>query len=61
MNGKKYPHFSWVATETVLNSKTLSDALLEIRYRPFYDENGNIINVEFTGEKDGDEDIFFPA
>ncbi len=61
INGEKYPHFSWVTTDIVLNSKTLGEALSEIRYKPSYDENGNIINVEFTGEKYGDEDIFFSS
>ena len=61
INGKKYPHFSWVNTKTVLNSETLGDALTEIRYSPEYNENGDICNVEFTGEKYGDEKVFFTA
>lgn len=54
-------HFSWVSTENVLKSKKLEKALQEIRYNPIYDENGDICNVEFTGEKYGDEEIFFKA
>ena len=61
INGKEYPHFSWVDTQTVLNAKELEDALREIRYQPVYDDDGNIINVEFTGEKAGAEDVFFVA
>jgi hypothetical protein len=61
INGKENPHFSWVTTESVLNSKTLGEALLAIRYKPLYDESGNIINVAFTGENDGDEEIFFSS
>lgn len=61
INGKKYPHFSWVNTEIVLESTTLGEALEKIRYTPTYNENGDICNVEFTGEKYGDEEIFFNA
>ena len=61
IGGKKYPHFSWVETKVVLESKTLEEALEEIRYTPEYDSNGDICNVEFTGEKYGDEKIFFNA
>lgn len=60
-NGKEYPHFSWVDTKIVLESKTLEDALEEIRYKPVFTPYGDIANVEFTGEKYGDEKIFFTA
>lgn len=59
--GKTIPHFSWVTTDVVLNAKTLEEALVEIRYDPIFDNDGNIINVEFNGEKYGDEKIFFTA
>ena len=61
INGKKYPHFRWVDTNTVLESTKLEEALEEIRYRPIYNQDGDIYNVEFTGEKYGDEEIFFKA
>ena len=61
ISGKKYPHFSWVDTRTVLESETLEEALEEIRYTPQYDSDGNICRVDFTGEKYGDEDVFFAA
>ena len=61
INGKEYPHFSWVSTKLVLESKTLEEALEEIRYESKYDSDGNICRIEFTGEKYGDEDIFFAA
>ena len=32
IDGKKYPHFRWVDTKTVLESKELGSALEEIRY-----------------------------
>lgn len=61
IDGKKYPHFSWVDTKTVLESKELGSALEEIRYAPTYNDNGDICDVEFTGEKYGDEEVFFNA
>ena len=48
INGKEIPHFSWVETDDVLESKTIGEALREIRYAPEYDNEGNICNVEFT-------------
>jgi hypothetical protein len=59
--GERYPHFRWVNTDVVLNSETLGEALEEIRYAPKYNGNGDICVVEFTGEKYGDEKIFFAA
>lgn len=61
IGGKEYPHFSWVDTTTVLNSTTFDEALKEIRYAPIYDVDGNICDIEFTGEKYGDEKIFFTS
>lgn len=61
IGGKRYFHFRWVNTETVLESEELGEALEEIRYTPEYNENGDICDVEFTGEKYGDEEIFFKA
>ena len=54
-------HYSWINTNYVLEAETLSEALEEIRYETIYDDNGNIIQVEFTGEKLGDDMIFFEA
>lgn len=61
IGGEKYPHFSWVDTRTVLESTNLVEALEEIRYVPQYNQNGDICNVEFIGQKYGDEEIFFRA
>lgn len=54
-------HFSWVSTKRVLDCDTLEKALEEIRYLSVYDENGDICNLVFTGQKYGDEDVFFNA
>lgn len=59
--GNYFRHFSWVNPETVLDAETLEEALEGIRYNPIFNDNGDIINVEFIGEKYGDEEIFFTA
>lgn len=59
IDGREYPHFCWVNTQIVLNSATLEVAMSEIRYFPFCNAQGDICNVEFVGEKYGDEKIFF--
>lgn len=61
INGENYPHFSWVDTKIVLDSTTLEEAMDEIRYTPIYNIDGDICDVEFTGEKYGDENVFFAA
>lgn len=61
INGETRPHFSWVSTTAVLNSKTLHSALKEIRYVPIPNIDGDICDVEFIGEKYGDEKVFFNA
>lgn len=61
IGGNELPHFSWVYTDMVLDAETLEEALEEIRYDPIFNDNGDIINVEFIGEKYGDEEIFFTA
>ena len=54
-------HFRFVSTKAALNSSTIDEALEVIRYIPMKDENGNISKLKFTGEKYGDEEIFFNA
>jgi len=61
ISGKNYYHFSWVDTKTVLKSTNLGEALEEIRYIPKFNQDGDICDVEFIGEKYGDEEIFFNA
>ena len=61
IGGKEYPHFSWVDTKTVIESASIGKALEEIRYTPVYNNNGDICNVEFTGQKYGSKAVFFDA
>ena len=59
IEGTKYPKYSFIATEKVILSNSIDEALEEIRYKPKFDKIGNIVNLEFTGEKYGDEIILF--
>lgn len=53
--------FSWVNTATYKAAQTLEEALEEWRWLPSVDAEGNIVNVQFTGEKYGDEKVIFSA
>lgn len=52
-------HFSWVRTEDFVNLPTLEAVLDEWRWRAKNDEAGNIIHIDFTGEKYGDDTLLF--
>ncbi len=54
-------NFSWVNTSIVLKSKNLEEALKEWRWDPEVDDDLNIINLDFTGEKLGDDFELFKA
>lgn len=61
IGGTRFPHFKWVDTKSVLDSNTLIEAMEEIRYLPIQNLDEDICDVEFIGEKYGDESIFFKA
>lgn len=48
-------HIAFVETIEVEQSELLEDALLALRWIPEVNENGDIISVEFSGEKLGDD------
>jgi hypothetical protein len=47
--------FAWVNNNSILEAEELADALLDWRYEAESDEGGDIVRVEFIGEKLGDE------
>lgn len=57
----KSTKLDWVTAEDILKAKTLADAMEELRWPVEQDEDGNIISIEFGGEKAGDEMKFFGA
>ena len=54
-------HFSWVDPKVVEQARTLEEALAEWSYEATVDEAGSITDLDFTGEKSGDEDHLFKA
>jgi len=55
------PHFSWVDTKEYQEAKTLPDALKAWRWEARLGIYGDVIGVDFAGEKAGDDDILFNA
>lgn len=53
-------HFSWVDNK-FYKLNTLQELMTAFRWEPTIDENGNIINVTFKGQKWGDDEQFFEA
>lgn len=51
-------HFSWV-NENFHQLPTLEDMLKAWRWRPKLNENYDIVGLEFSGEKMGDDKLFF--
>lgn len=51
--------FPWVNTDEVVNSETLKDALYAWRWDAYTDENGDIADLSFDGEKLGEDDLLF--
>ncbi len=51
--------FPWVNTDEVVNSETLKDALYYWRWDPYTDENGDITDLSFDGEKLGEDELLF--
>ena len=54
-------HFSWVDTETFLKAQHIEDALHEWRWKAEFGDNGDIVSIDFIGEKLGDCTIMFNA
>ena len=54
-------HFSWVNTNTFLAANTLTEALYEWRWGIKTDAKGNVVSINFEGEKLGDDNILFNA
>ena len=53
--------FSWVTTETVVNAKTLKEAMQEWRWEINCDAKGNVDSICFASEKLGDDNYLLEA
>jgi len=56
-NGEHW--FSWVDDYEFVEAKTLAEALTAWRWEPQLDEDGNINDIFFNGEKLGDDFVLF--
>jgi hypothetical protein len=55
-------HFSWVTTANFIAAETLEDAMRAWRWRlERFSRNEDKYEIEFMGEKSGDDDILFNA
>jgi hypothetical protein len=55
----KDKQFAWVYSDVIQKCTNLEEALAEMRYQATFDEAGNIVDLEFTGEKLGDDTKLF--
>jgi hypothetical protein len=53
--------YSWVTTEVFANANTLQEAMSEWRWDIDTDDEGNVVWIDFMGEKIGDEEFLFNA
>jgi hypothetical protein len=58
-NGIRTNHYAWVDMNFV-NAETLTEAMKCWRWS-LENEEGNIVNIQFEGEKLGDDEILFEA
>jgi len=58
---KKIPGESYSWVNDFKNCDHIKDALLEWRWEPYFDENGNIWHLSFDGQKLGDDEALFHA
>ena len=58
---KKGKRFMWVENDEVLESSDIDAALWCWRWQSVYDDKDNIVDLEFEGEKGGDDDVLFGA
>lgn len=60
----KGPHggrFSWVDPDFATKCDNFHDIMEEWRWEPEYDDGGNVDNIEFIGEKIGQDKVLFDA
>ena len=53
--------FSWVSTKEFVKAKTLPDALVAWRWSGFINDAGDLVEINFDGEKLGDDPILLEA
>lgn len=61
IKGYGQPYYRWMNDSNWAECKTLEECLEEWRWHAKVDEEGNIVGLEFEGEKLGDDLRFFGA
>ena len=52
-------HFSWVDTNEFMNATSLQSAMHAWRWDLEEDDEGNVVDINFVGEKSGDDYVLF--
>lgn len=58
---KKESWYSWVDTSDFVDAGNVEKALKSWRWHPEFDTDGNVVSIEFWGEKLGDDKVLFEA
>jgi hypothetical protein len=58
-DGKIETWFSWTSNKTLQEAKTIEDVIDQFGWEPEVDDYGNITNIYFEQEKQGQEDLLF--
>ncbi len=53
--------YHWVDSQEVLESENLGSALDAWRWSPSFDRAGNVVNLEFRGQKAGHDEVLLDA
>ena len=53
--------YEWVDSQEVLDAESLGAALAAWRWPATFDEAGNIVNLRFSGQKAGDDEMLLEA
>jgi hypothetical protein len=54
-------HWGWVHMNMVLEANTFEKAMSEARFDPDFDEDGNVVDLTFNGQKLSDEEEILSA
>jgi len=58
--GQGDPHFRWVSS-TFYEIDNFEEMLAELRWQVEFDDKKNVVGIEFTGQKEGDDAYLFNA
>jgi hypothetical protein len=61
--GEVSPHWAWTTMDEIRNARNLEEAFRAWRWEPVFglEANPDITDIQFEGEKSGDDMVFFKA